>query len=90
MLKNDIIVAISEKTGLTKTDSEKALMAFEDVVKETMETGGEISLSGFMRIFVDDVAERQGHDPRANKPITIPAHKAVKVRIGKSLKESVK
>ena len=90
MLKNDVISAISEKSGLTKSDSEKALVAFENVVKEAMEANEEVNLSGFAKFYVADVAERQGHDPRANKPITIPAHKAVKVRIGKSLKESCK
>jgi DNA-binding protein HU-beta len=90
MLKNDVVNSISEKSGLTKSDSEKALVAFEDVVKEAMEANEEVNLSGFVKFYVADVAERQGHDPRANKPITIPAHKAVKVRIGKSLKESCK
>ena len=90
MFKSDVISAMSEKTGFSKADSEKALVAFEDVVIEAMEANEEVNLSGFAKFFVADVAERQGHDPRANKPITIPAHKAVKVKIGKSLKESCK
>ena len=90
MLKNDVVNSISEKSGLTKSDSEKALVAFEDVVKEAMETGGEINLSGFVKFYVADVAEREGVNPKTTEKITIPAHKAVKVKIGKSLKESVK
>mgnify|MGYP000860153427 FL=1 len=90
MLKNDVVNSISEKSGLTKSDSEKALVAFEDVVKEAMETGGEINLSGFVKFYVADVAEREGVNPKTGEKIPIPAHKAVKVRIGKSLKESVK
>lgn len=90
MLKNDVIATMSEKTGFTKSDSEKALTAFEDVVIEAMESGTDVTLTGFAKFFVDNVEERQGRDPRENKPITIPAHKAVKVKILKSLKESVR
>ena len=90
MFKSDVISAMSDKTGFSKVDSEKALVAFEDVVMEAMEANEEVNLSGFVKFSVADVSERQGRDPRANKPITIPAHKAVKVKILKSLKESVK
>jgi DNA-binding protein HU-beta len=90
MLKNDVVNLISEKTGLTKTDSEKALVAFEDIVKEAMEANEEVNLSGFAKFFVADVAERQGVNPKTGERITIPAHKAIKIKVGKSLKESVK
>ena len=56
MLKNDVVNSISEKSGLTKSDSEKALVAFEDVVKEAMEANEEVNLSGFAKFFVADVA----------------------------------
>ena len=40
MNKNDMISAIAEKTGLTKKDAEKALLAFEETVVETLKAEG--------------------------------------------------
>lgn len=40
MNKSELIDAIAEKSGLTKTNSAKALDAFMATVKETLQEGG--------------------------------------------------
>jgi DNA-binding protein HU-beta len=90
MNKSIVIDKISEKSGLSKSDSEKALDAFEDTVNEAMASGEEVNLSNFVKFHVVDVAEREHTNPQTKEKFTTPAHKAVKVKIMKELKESVK
>ena len=90
MNKQMLIDTIAEKTEMTKKDIATVIDTFQDVVKDTMIDGGEIVLTGFAKFYVTDVAERQGRNPKSGESITIPAHKAVKVRVGKGLKESIK
>lgn len=89
MNKSELIDAIAEKSGLTKTDSAKALDAFMATVKETLQQGGEIALVGFGSFSVAERAARQGLNPQTREAITIPAAKVPKFKPGKPLKDAL-
>jgi len=89
MNKTDLIVAIAEKSGLTKKDSEKALKAFEEAVTEELVQGGKVQLVGFGTFDVAMRAAREGRNPQTGKPMPIPASKAPRFRVGKQLRDSV-
>ncbi|XXQ69287.1 HU family DNA-binding protein [Neisseriaceae bacterium B1] len=89
MNKSELIDALAEKSGLTKTDAGKVLDAFTVVVKETLQQGGDITLVGFGSFTVAERAERQGLNPRTKEAITIPAAKIPKFKPGKALKDAL-
>ena len=89
MNKAELVVAISEKSGLTRKDSEKALRAFEEVVAAELVSGGKVQLVGFGTFDVADRKERQGLNPKTKEPIQIAASKAPRFRAGKALKDQV-
>ncbi len=89
MTKADFIAKLSEKTGFSKKDSEKALNGFIDAVKEALKNGEKVSLVGFGTFEVTQRNERKGRNPQTGEEITIPACKAPKFKPGKGLKEAV-
>jgi len=89
MNKADLVVAIAEKSGLSKKDSEKALRAFEEAVSEELGKGGKVALVGFGTFDVAERKERQGLNPKTKAPIKIAASKAPRFRAGKTLKDKV-
>ena len=89
MTKAELVAKIAEKTGLSKKDSEAALNAFMETVKEALSNGEKVSLVGFGTFEVVERAERKGRNPQTGEEITIPATKAPKFRPGKGLKEAV-
>ena len=89
MNKTELVAAISEKTELTKKDSEKALKALIDVVAEELKKGEKVQLVGFGTFEVSERAERTGRNPQTGKEMTIPASKAPKFKAGKALKDMV-
>ena len=89
MNKTELVAAISEKTELTKKDSEKALKALIDVVAEELKKGEKIQLVGFGTFEVSERAERTGRNPQSGKEMVIPASKAPKFKAGKALKDAV-
>ena len=89
MNKSELIDAIAEKSGLTKTDAAKALDAFTSVVKDTLQQNGDITLVGFGSFTVAERAERQGLNPKTKEPITIPAARVPKFKQGKALKDAL-
>lgn len=85
MNKTELINAISEKAGLSKADSKKALDAFIETVGEELKKGGKISLVGFGTYSVTEKAARKGINPRTKQQIDIPAKKVVKFKAGAEL-----
>lgn len=90
MNKEMLITAIAEKTDMTKVQSEKALVAFMDTVKEELVKGEKVSLVGFGTFEVTERAERQGRNPQTGQSITIAASKSPKFNSGKALKDALK
>ena len=90
MKKSELIDAIAEKAGLTKTDARKALDAFIETTGEALKAGDKIALVGFGTFSVVQKAERQGLNPSTKQPITIAAKRVAKFKPGNDLKELVK
>ena len=89
MNKTELVVAIAEKTELSKKDAEKALKAFTDVVAEELKKGEKIQLVGFGTFEVAERPARDGRNPLTGKAMKIPASKSPKFKAGKALKDTV-
>ena len=89
MNRTELISAMSEKSELTKVDTEKSLKAFIDTVTEELKNDGKVQLVGFGTFEVTERAERQGRNPKTGEAITIPASKSPKFKAGKALKDIV-
>ena len=89
MNKNELISSIASATGLTKTDSAKALDAFINSVTKTLKSGKEVRLVGFGTFGVSKRAATTGRNPRTGAAIRIPARKVAKFKAGKSLQDAV-
>ena len=100
MNKNELISSIASETGLTKTDSAKAvdafvasvtkvLNAFIETVQEALIAKDKISLVGFGTFAVSKRSATTGRNPRTGATIKIPARKQAKFKAGKALQDSV-
>ena len=89
MNKTELISAMSEKSELTKVDTEKALKAFIDTVTDELKNGGKVQLVGFGTFEVSERAAREGRNPQSGEVMKIAASKAPKFKAGKALKDLV-
>ncbi|BDG62019.1 HU family DNA-binding protein [Caldinitratiruptor microaerophilus] len=89
MNKAELVSAVAEKAGLTKKDSEKAVNAFVESVKEALAKGDKVSLVGFGTFEVRERRPRKGRNPQTKAEITIPGGKAPAFKAGKELKDVV-
>lgn len=89
MNKTELVAAISEKTELSKKDSESALRAFVDVVSEQLQNGEKVQLVGFGTFEVSKRDARVGRNPLTGKKMNIPACSVPKFKAGKALKDQV-
>ena len=89
MNKNELISSIANSTGLTKTDTAKALDAFMSSVTYSLTKGEDVRLVGFGTFSVAKRSATTGRNPRTGAAIKIPARKQAKFKAGKALQDSV-
>lgn len=89
MNKSELIAAIAEKSGISKKDADKALVATIDTIVETIAAGDKIQIVGFGTFEQRARSARTGSDPRTGKSIEIPASKVPAFKAGKAFKEAV-
>ncbi len=90
MTKAEMIVAVAEKTGMTKKDADKAVAAVIETITETLKKGDKLTLTGFGSFEIKTRAAHAGINPKTKAPITIPECKVPVFKAGKALKDSVK
>lgn len=88
--KVELVNAISEKTGLSKKDSEKAVNAFGESVTEFLSKGEKLQLIGFGTFETRERAAREGRNPQTGEAIKIAASTVPAFKAGKALKDAVK
>ena len=89
MNKTELVAAIAEKSGLTKKDAEKALVAFTESVEDALKKGDKVQLVGFGTFEVKNRAARTGINPQTKKPVEIAASKAPAFKAGKAFKDAL-
>ncbi len=90
MNKTELAAAVAAKTGLSKKDSEAAVSAVLDSVKDALAEGDKVSLIGFGTFSVKVRAARTGLNPRTKETIEIPEAKVPAFKAGAALKDAVK
>ena len=73
MTKADIIARVCENVGCSKKDSFDLVEHVFETLKETLERGEKIKLSGFGNFSVKTKADRRGRNPQTGETITIEA-----------------
>jgi DNA-binding protein HU-beta len=91
MNKSELVDALADKAGVSKTDADNVLKALEDVVtSEVAGKGDKITLSGFMSFERTYRQPRMGRNPQTGEPLSVPGANAMKVSAGSKLKAAAK
>jgi len=89
MTKADIIEGVYEKVGFSKKESAEIVELVFDTVKETLERGDKIKISGFGNFQVRQKKTRMGRNPQSGQPIQIPARRVLTFRPSQVLKSAL-
>jgi DNA-binding protein HU-beta len=88
--KQEFIDQVAAKTDLSKKDATDAVEAVLVTIRETLQSGGDISFTGFGKFHVAERGDRQGVNPRTRERITIKGGKVPRFTAGSALKQAVK
>lgn len=90
MNKSDFISMLAKEHGITKTNAKGAVDMVLDGMTKLVTTGEGFEFVGFGSTEYADKPEREGRNPQTGEPMTVPAHKSVRVKFAKAIKDAVK
>ena len=89
LTKAEVAEHLFEKVGLSKRDAKDMVEVFFEEIRETLESGDQVKLSGFGNFDLRLKSERPGRNPKTGEDIPISARKVVTFRPGQKLKSRV-
>src|SRR3954463_1258589 len=89
MTKADIVENVYEKVGgFSKKEAAELVETVFDTIKETLERGEKIKISGFGNFVVRDKNSRAGRNPQTGEEITISARRVLTFKPSQVLKNA--
>ena len=89
LTKEKIINDIYNHVGLSKTQSRIVVERLFDIIKQTLERGDNLLISGFGKFVVKEKAERRGRNPQTTEDLRLRARKVVVFRTSGVLRKKI-
>jgi integration host factor subunit alpha len=89
MTKADIAEKIQSATGFTKKESAEFLEAVFSVMKNTLEAGENLKISGFGNFVVKQKKDRRGRNPQTGETITIESRRVLTFKPSTLLRQAI-
>ena len=89
MTKADIIENTYEKVGISKKETATVVQTIFDILKDKLEGGENIKISGFGSFVVRQKQTRRGRNPQTGEEIEISARKVITFKPSNVLKDLI-
>ena len=89
MTKADVIESVCKVVGFSKKESAEIVEMCFDTIKDTLEKGEKIKLSGFGNFVVREKKARVGRNPQTGQEIEISARRVLTFRPSQVLKNAL-
>jgi len=89
LTKAELADLLYEKVGLNKREAKDMVEAFFDEIRDVLEQGSNIKLSGFGNFQLRDKPQRPGRNPKTGEEIPITARRVVTFHASQKLKAEV-
>ncbi len=89
LTKAELAQALFERVGLNKRESKDLVETFFDEIRQSLEKGNHVKLSGFGNFQVRDKPARPGRNPKTGEVIPISARRVVTFHSSQKLKLAI-
>ena len=89
MTKADMVDLVYEQIGVSKREAARIVETIFDVIKETLERGDNVKISGFGSFNLQHKKPRRGRNPQTGEEITISARRVLSFKASNVLREQL-
>ena len=88
MNRRELVLALAERTETDRRTADETLVAFVEIITETVAKGEPVAISGFAKFARVDRAARMGRNPQTGEAIRIKASRRVRITALKAFKDA--
>jgi integration host factor subunit alpha len=89
LTKDHMASSISKHLDLPKTRSVELVESLLEIMKQTLENGEDVLISGFGKFCVKEKSERQGRNPATGNDLMLEARRIVHFKCSSVLKDKL-
>jgi integration host factor subunit alpha len=89
LTKTIIAEKIQDQLGLSRNTAYEIMEEFLEIIKQTIEDGEDIMISGFGKFCVNEKKARKGRNPATDKEMILPARKVVTFKCSGKLRNLI-
>lgn len=89
LTKAELAEILFEHVGLNKREAKDMVEAFFETIRDALESGDSVKLSGFGNFMLREKSQRPGRNPKTGEPIPIAARRVVTFHASQKLKAQV-
>ena len=89
LTKADIIEAVAVVNGFNRQKAAETVEIVLELIKQALESGDDVLISGFGKFSVKQKAERKGRNPATGEDLLLPPRKVVTFRLSGKLREKI-
>ena len=89
MTKEKIINTLYYQVGLSKSQSRVVIESLLEIIKQTMENGEDLLISGFGKFVVKNKSARRGRNPQTTEDLQLRARRVVVFKISGVLRDKI-
>ena len=89
LTKEKIINAIYDQVGLSKSQSQAVIERLLEIMKQSLENGEDILISGFGKFVVKEKAARRGRNPQTTEELQLRERRVVVFKTSGVLRDKI-
>jgi len=90
MTKKDIVIKITDQTGIKQVDVKKVVQKTFDTIVDSLAKGEKVELRNFGVFKVKERRARTGRNPRTGQSVPVPPRKVAIFKPGLDMKKKIK
>ncbi len=87
LTKAHLVDSIHNQLGLHKNQSVQALESILEIIKNTLENGEDVLITGFGKFYVKEKRERRGRNPATGEDLMLGSRRVVGFKCSDKLRE---
>ena len=89
LTKSHIVDSIHNRLALSKNQSVRAVESTIEIIKETLENGEDVLITGFGKFCVKEKRDRRGRNPQTGEDLMLGARRVVSFKCSGVLREKI-
>jgi integration host factor subunit alpha len=89
LTKEKIITSLYDQVGLSKNQAQNVVEKLLEIIKETLEKGEDVLISGFGKLVVKEKTSRRGRNPQTAEELRLRARRVVVFKTSGVLRDRI-